>query len=231
MLPKHLLVLNLILVSIIGCSEVDSDTETETQKSVAENSETDEQTSEAEEKTPETPTQKYSDGAIRQAALDGLIDIVRQGIADGNDTNAKDANGMNALHMAAFNGHHEIVKILLKNGAKVDERDGTGKSALIHAASGPFPATVDLLLDSGADVNLVDSTEEFTALMMAAAEGQLEVVKRLIKRGADPSMVDTDGDGAMKFAMQKRHVEVIQFLASLQNESANGDATSEPAAE
>jgi ankyrin repeat protein len=54
--------------------------------------------------------------------------------------------------------------------------------------------------------------EGFTALMTAAAEGQLEVVRLLLERGADPTLVDTDGDTALSFARQNGHTMVAQLL-------------------
>ena len=68
------------------------------------------------------------------------------------------------------------------------------------------------MIDEGADVNAVDSGEHFTALMMAAAEGNSEVVKVLLAEGADRTMKDIDGDGALEFAREKNHTDVIELL-------------------
>jgi ankyrin repeat protein len=48
--------------------------------------------------------------------------------------------------------------------------------------------------------------------MFAAAEGQLEVVRVLLKFGADPSAVDKDGDVAADHAVSNRHSEVEGVL-------------------
>jgi ankyrin repeat protein len=69
-----------------------------------------------------------------------------------------------------------------------------------------------LLLDRGADPNTRGTLEGFTALMTAAAEGQLDVVRLLLSRGADPSVKDEDGDTAMSFALEKGHPEVAELL-------------------
>jgi ankyrin repeat protein len=154
--------------------------------------------------------------ALHTAAFGGHLEIVKLLLENGAaaDQRSEGNKSMTALHTAAYNGHTEVVRFLLDKGIPVDDRDGEGKSALIHAASGPFPATVQLLIDQGADVNLTDKTEGFTALMMAAAEGHLDVVKLLMKSGADPLIVDEDGDTAFSFAMQRRQNAVIQFMSS-----------------
>ena len=103
---------------------------------------------------------------------------------------------------------------LLEKGAFVDHRDVNGRTALMLASSGPFPPAVKLLLDHNADPNIVDNEEHFSALMYAAAEGQLENVKILIKYRADPSLTDIDRDNALTFARNNGHKEIVDFLRS-----------------
>ncbi|MGB3863606.1 MAG: ankyrin repeat domain-containing protein [Candidatus Aminicenantaceae bacterium] len=62
--------------------------------------------------------------------------------------------------------------------------------------------------------NLVDTVEQWTALMFAAGEGQLEVVQILLKHGADPSLKDVDGDTALVFAQRNGHAQVTGLLES-----------------
>lgn len=66
---------------------------------------------------------------------------------------------------------------------------------------------------AGADVNATDTGEGFTALMHAAAEGQLEVVKILLQHNADRNRRDIDGDTAQRFAEKNGHTEVVQTLS------------------
>lgn len=50
--------------------------------------------------------------------------------------------------------------------------------------------------------------------MMGAAEGQMDVVRMLVARGAKVDMVDKDGDTAESFARQNGHSEVADWLAA-----------------
>ncbi|QEF99814.1 Ankyrin repeats (3 copies) [Stieleria maiorica] len=163
--------------------------------------------------TPETAADAlYSPEAFRMAAHDGKLRVVQLCLESGMDINEADANGLTPLAMAAYNGHDDVVTLLIANGATVDSRDRTGKTPLIHAASGPAPTTVEILLDAGAEINAVDNGEHWTALMMAAAEGQAEVVEVLLTRGAKKDMVDIDGESAAYFARQNGHVKIAQRL-------------------
>ena len=121
---------------------------------------------------------------------------------------------------AAFNGHTPVVAYLLKQDATVDLKDNNGRTALLYASSGPYPETVGLLLRKGADVNTQGKTEGFTALMMAAAEGQIGVVRVLLLNGASIDVIDRDGDTAKKFAREKGHNEVLKLLEGQSAESS-----------
>jgi ankyrin repeat protein len=71
---------------------------------------------------------------------------------------------------------------------------------------------VGLLLRKGAEVNIQGETEGFTALMMAASEGHIEVVRVLLLNGASVGIFDRDGDTASKFAQEKGHPAVLKLL-------------------
>ncbi len=126
--------------------------------------------------------------------------------------NKPNEEGQTFLMLASFNGHTDLCDYLIKNGAHVEARDNSGRTALIYAATGPFAPTVKLLLLNGANANSVDHGEKFTALMNAAAEGQMEVVQILLQHGADKNLQDVDGDTAESFALQNNHLDVSNFL-------------------
>jgi ankyrin repeat protein len=83
----------------------------------------------------------------------------------------------------------------------------------MYAASGSNHETVRVLLEAGADPNIRDKVEQFTALMFAAAEGQLEVVQTLLDHRADVTLRDVDGDTALDFASQNGHSDVARLLS------------------
>jgi ankyrin repeat protein len=150
--------------------------------------------------------------AFRESAFEGNLESVKAFLKQGIDCNAADQDGHTALMLAAFNGHSEVVLSLIDAGGVIDQPDNLDRTALLYGATGPFPETVEILLVGGADPNKVDSEEHFSPLMHAAAEGNLEVVKVLIKYGADRSLKDVDGDDATTFASQAGHLQVVDYL-------------------
>ncbi len=151
---------------------------------------------------------------FRDAALNGQLEKVMTMIPEMTNIDSPDESGHTALMLAAYNGHMEIVRQLLDKGASVNLLDMEGRTALLYASTGAFPETVTLLLRRGAKLDIVDNGEHFTALMFAAAEGHLNVVKVLMTHGADASLEDIDGDTAASFARKNGHNEVADYITN-----------------
>jgi len=149
------------------------------------------------------------------AALEGDMVFIQNSLDQGVNVNAIDPDQRTALMLAAFNGHQPIVKLLLDKGADVKMVDNVNRTALMFASTGPFNATVVELINAGSDVNATDNHENWTPVMFAAGEGQLEVVKTLVANGADISMLDVDGESALDFAKSRGHQSVAAYLQSL----------------
>jgi len=156
------------------------------------------------------------DVSVYEAALNGDLSQVKGLLNGGFHVNAEDEEGRTALMYAAYNGHIEIMKSLLDKGALVNLTDTNGRTALMLASSGPYPAAVNLLLDHNADPDVADKDEHYTALMFAAAEGQLDVVKVLLSRRAAPLLRDIDGDNARTFAENNGHKEIATLLRAFE---------------
>ena len=83
---------------------------------------------------------------------------------------------------------------------------------MIIAAQRGFISTIKCLLDYGADPNLRDDLQA-TAIMRAAAEGQLESVRTLVEYGgADWTCATMGGLNARKWAQSKHNDDVVELL-------------------
>ena len=159
-----------------------------------------------------TPPNITLESAFIEMAFNGNLGAIKEFVSKGTPVDSTIDDKSTALMWAAFNGHTPVVAYLLDNGATVDAKDVNGRTALLYASSGPYAETVGLLLRKGADVNTQGKTEGFTALMMAASEGQIEVARVLLLNGATVDVIDRDGDTAKKFAKEKLVLVEVDFL-------------------
>ncbi|KAI0437067.1 ankyrin repeat-containing domain protein [Xylaria telfairii] len=108
---------------------------------------------------------------------------------------------------------YRLIHRYVGRGVPLDVSDSvaTGKSSLLYlAASSGYVAAVDDLLSIGLDIE-TEVCEEGTALAIAAAHGQFDVVKYLARRGAQLFRgFGRAGEGVM--AATRGQKEVIQWL-------------------
>jgi ankyrin repeat protein len=104
--------------------------------------------------------------------------------------------------------------VLLDHGADPNG-DSTGSSLapLILAVDFKDNELYQLLLSKGASPNVKDPNG-YSVLHVAAEKGDLEFVKDLIERGADPSL-EVEGKSPLYLAFENRKMDVVGFLKGL----------------
>ena len=134
---------------------------------------------------------------------------------ENTDINAKDENGMTALHYAILKGYPQLVdKLLEHEGLDVNSADGSGMTALHYAVREKFPDGVrGLLSHEGLDVNLQDGNGS-TALHHAVMVRFPEVVEWLLGReDIDVEVEDKDGLTALGLANQLGYKELADLIS------------------
>ncbi|NYE60194.1 hypothetical protein FHW58_001346 [Duganella sp. 1224] len=121
--------------------------------------------------------------AMRYEALKvGRVLMDQKGI----DLEARAPNGNTALMMAAFRQNKTAVLALLQRGAQVNQK---GWTALHYAAAAGSVEIATILLDRYAYID-AETPSGMTPLMIAAREGQEDVVRLLLDQGADATLKD-----------------------------------------
>ena len=87
---------------------------------------------------------------VNISSSEGMVDMVRQLLEHGADTNIPGHRSSTALHLASSFGWAEVAQLLLRYGAKVNEKDGKGRTPFQVAASKGHHAMTELLLEHGA---------------------------------------------------------------------------------
>jgi uncharacterized protein len=101
------------------------------------------------------------------------------------------------------------VRNLLQRGFEPNTRDPKGQHLLHLAVRAPAPKIVDLMLSwPKVDVEARNPVDE-SPLMLAALEGKLDWVKKLVAQGGD---VNKPGWAPLHYAATKGHIEIMDFL-------------------
>jgi uncharacterized protein len=175
------------------------------------------------------------------AARQGNLDAVKVLAENGADLNKGAGDGSTAMVVAIQNGHYDVARYLVEKGADINKANEKGWNPLylsvkhrnLETGTIPVPnqhqATdfIKLLLDRNVDVNArVSFNTEIrngqratwfeedgaTAFMRAALCGDIEVMRMLLAKGADPKIATADGTTALMAAAGVGYTEgFIQY--------------------
>ena len=118
------------------------------------------------------------------------VEAVAACLDSGADPMAREAySGRTPLHMAAMaSTSPEVIELLLAAGAQVNARSRSGGETPLEAAlrseARRDAAVIEALLAAGADPNETD-INDWTPLHQAASMGEEDLIKALIRYGAD----------------------------------------------
>jgi ankyrin repeat protein len=122
-----------------------------------------------------------------------------------------DQNGMGdgEIHAAARSGDLTKLKSLISIDRSLVHANGWfGTKPLHYAARGYFDC-VKFLVANGADVNAKSIVNKTTAIFEASTE---EIARFLVEKGARLDIIGSSGCVPLDYAIQGRHLEVVQFL-------------------
>ena len=137
------------------------------------------------------------------------------------DTSAYEVSGVTPLQAACYRGCSLTLLRKLLRSHKVQTNNRARGSGLIRLACQSYDSrvliTVTELLDSGLDPNEFSSPFHFhqgeTALMIAAAVGNLRLIELLLSRGADPSAKNKEGKTMLHYACEHSYMSsVFEFI-------------------
>ncbi len=142
-------------------------------------------------------------GSFYFAALNGNIEAMEFLLQHGADLDETNSINKSGLYYAIENGHLDAVRFLLEKGASITAGKGI-LEALKTAVEKGHAEIVDLLLENGVN--------KHGLLTIAAENGQIEVMKVLLMRGANPNETNQEGHTPLTSAVIHGGLKPLQFL-------------------
>jgi ankyrin repeat protein len=150
------------------------------------------------------------------ACASGEFDVVRTFVRDDRDmTDMWSGDGFTGLHLASFFGQTRVVRYLLDSGSDIAavSRNPLGVQPLHAALASKKVETAQFLISRRAPVNTRQAGEGLTPLHYAAAHGHEDIVRQLLKRGADIAAKNSDGKTPLMMAEERGHASLVALLS------------------
>ena len=147
------------------------------------------------------------------AAAMGRAGIVKLLLAAPDiDVDARKHDGATALFLGAQCGCPEVVRLLVKRGADVNLSKFDGTSPLCISIKYRKDEAARILIEaSNIHVNQTLNGQA-TALFLAAAQGNRDLVRLLLRKGADPNIFFDDRIGALHAVCFRGDTAIVRML-------------------
>ena len=142
-------------------------------------------------------------------------EILQAIISHGGDVNATGKNNRTALLIACLKRKKDAINALLNAGADSNIAGADGYTCLHDAAwDDCCTEALQAILSHGGYVNAT-SKENVTPLMLACVKGNKDAINVLVNAGADPNIVDADGETCLHYAVRNNCcTEILQAIIS-----------------
>lgn len=158
-------------------------------------------------------TNSSGNTALHIAALRGVTDIVDLLMKEGLDPGQPNLEGETPAYIASQEGHAEIITLLEKKDPELLRvKDEEGNTIITAAVINMRADLLDRLVEIMPDLINEQNNLGKTALIYASEYGEIDLVKSLLKAGADPSIKDKENKNAAIWAKEWNHNEIVNLV-------------------
>lgn len=122
--------------------------------------------------------------------------------------------GLSVLQLIIQENRDDLFIKHISQIKNIDHQNNIGATALVMAASSSDLEYTRELLKRGANPNIKFNKREFSILMDAAMEGNLELITMLLEHGANINTTDNTGKSALHYSCIEGHLKVTELLIS-----------------
>lgn len=150
---------------------------------------------------------------LMYAVLGNQREMVRYLLTQPGDIDAQSTNGWTAFMIAAAKGFTDMAEVLADAGADINLADAYRWSPLMRSIDNRHTRVAEYIARlTGIRLNHQNENNA-TALHIAAATGNLQLVDLLLEKQIDTELVNHAGHAAIDVARQAGHRDVVRLLA------------------
>eukprot|EP01038_Epipyxis_sp_PR26KG_P013812 gene13812-18526_t len=170
------------------------------------------------------------DFILYQAAQNGSLSQVTTALKNKAKVNIRNKKDSIPLHVAIINKHNDVAKLLIQAGSDLDLQDDYGRNTLFLVAQARNYELCELVLSYNININSYNYLGE-TPLLAACVEGDEEMIKLLLKYGADSKWKNLKGLSCIAVVIQSSYdtmkkLNIIRLLVeyhcNLESKSPGG---------
>jgi uncharacterized protein len=152
------------------------------------------------------------------AVANNRLEAFKVLVAEGADINAQAHDQDTPWLLAGAQGRTDMLRLMLPKQPDFTKRNRYGGNALIPACHYGHVDAVKFLVTTGIDLNHVNALG-WTCLLEAVILGDggprhQEIVRTVLKAGADPNIADRQGNTALSHARARGQTQIIVLLES-----------------
>ena len=144
-----------------------------------------------------------------KACIYGDIKLLNKSFKNGGHLN-KRFRKWKPIRWAIQYGHLNIVIALVDKGTNIKKAYNDGVTPLDQAVGEKHKTIVKYLIDAGVNVN--QRTTNGTALHTACAYGHMDIVKLLVRNGADLKIKDDNGKTPRHYAKYYNRLDLVKLI-------------------